>query len=214
MTISEIGHLDEDGKPCGEHPASLDALLVYATIGSRLSSFNHDIASKLQGMMMALDEIEEMFERLDSSDLQRATETAQGSLKEANALLQANRALTRTSTKTKVQLRDVVRNAAERVGVDVRGDVPDGEIESVIPLLAHGLGLAIDAIAGSGRSRFVDLIASRDGDHCALVFASTAEPTKMLGDALALASFVVTRANGELRCGRDRRLHVRLPVAG
>jgi hypothetical protein len=209
-----IGHLDEDGKPCAEHPANLEALLVYATIGSRVSSFNHDIASKLQGMMMALDEIEEMFDRLDSSDLQRATETAQGSLKEANVLLQANRALTRTSTKTRAQLRDVVRSAGERVGVDVRGNVPDGEVETVVPLLAHGLGLAIDALAGNGRSRFVDVIASRDGDRAALVFASTAEPTKTLGEALALASFVVTRANGELRCGRDRRLHVQLPVAG
>lgn len=209
-----IGHLDEDGNPCADHPASLDALLVYATIGSRVSSFNHDIASKLQGMMMALDEIEEMFERLDSSDLQRATETAQGSLKEANALLQANRALTRTSTKSKTQLRELVRSAGDRVGVEVRGNVPDGEIETVVPLLAHGLGLAIDAIAGTGRSRFVDLIATREGDRARLVFASTADPTKTLGEALALASFVVTRANGELRCGRDRRLHVQLPVAG
>lgn len=212
--MTQIGHLDEDGKPCAEHPASLELLLVYATIGSRVSSFNHDIASKLQGMMMALDEIEEMYDRLDSSDLQRANETAQSSLREANALLQANRALTRTSTKTKAQLRDVVRSAGDRVGVDVRGTVPDGEIETVVPLLAHGLGLAIDALAGSGRSRFVDVIASREGDRATLVFASTAEPTKTLGEALALASFVVTRANGELRCGRDRRMHVQLPVAG
>lgn len=212
--MSSIGHLDEDGNPCTEHPVNLEALLTYAAIGSRVSSFNHDIASKLQGMMMALDEIEEMFDRLDSSDLQRATETAQASLKEANGLLQANRALTRTSTKTKARLDDLVKSAGDRVGVTVRGTVPDGEVETVIPLLAHALGLAIDGIAGTGRGRFVDLIATRTGDRVSLIFASTAEPAKTLGDALALASFVVMRANGELRCGRDRRLHVQLPVVG
>lgn len=207
-----VGHLDEDGKPCTEHPANLEALLLFATIGSRIASFNHDIASKLQGMMMALDEIEELQSRLDDSDLQRATETAQGSIKEASALLHANRMLTRTSAKTKAQLRDVVHAAGERVGVDVRGDVPDGEIETVVPLLTQALGLAVDAIAGSGRARFVDVIATREATTAKLVFASTAEPTKTIGDSLALASFVIQRASGELRCGRDRRVHVQLPL--
>ena len=213
MTI-DVGHLDEDGNPCTEHAASLEALLVFATIGSRVASFNHDIASKLQGMMMALDEIEELHDRVGDSDLRRATETAQASLKEASALLSANRSLTRTGTKSKAALRDLVKTAGDRVGVDIRGSVPDGEVEAAIPLLAQGIGLAIDAIAGTGRARFVDVIASREGTRATLVFASTADPTKTLGESLALAGFVIKRANGELRCGRDRRLHVQLPLVG
>ena len=207
-------HLDEDGNACTEHVASDDAILTFATIGSRVATFNHDIASKLQGMMMALDEIEELLDRTGDPDLRRATETAQLALKEANALLSANRSLTRTSTKTKAQVRDVVRNAGERAHVEVRGDVPEGQVEGVITLLAQGLALAIDALAGSGRGRFVDVIATREGDRMKLTFASTSEPSKAFADALHLAGYVIARANGELRCGRDHRLHVQLPLVG
>ncbi|MDQ3338615.1 MAG: hypothetical protein M4D80_25910 [Myxococcota bacterium] len=207
-------HLDEDGHVCTEHVPADDAILTLATIGSRVSTFNHDIASKLQGMMMALDEIEELLERIGDSDLRRANETAQQALKEASALLSANRALTRTSTKAKVQVRDLVRAAGQRANVDVRGDVPEGQVEGVVALLAQGLGLAIDALAGMGRNRFVDVIATREGEGVKLTFASTAEPTNALADSLLLAGFVIARANGELRCGRDRRLHVQLPLAG
>jgi signal transduction histidine kinase len=209
-----VKHLDEDGNTCTEHVASDDALLTFAAIGSRVSTFNHDIASKLQGMMMALDEIEELLERVGDSDLRRATETAQQALKEANALLSANRSLTRTSTKTKAQVADLVKTAGDRAHVEVRGDVPEGQVEGVIALLAQGLGLAIDALAGTGRGRFVDVIATREGDLMKLTFASTADPTKTFADALHLASFVITRANGVLRCGRDRRIHVQLPLVG
>lgn len=205
-------HKAEDGSECTEHVASSDALMTYAVIGSRVSAFNHDIASKLQGMMMALDEIEELCERVGDPDLRRATETAQASLKEASALLSANRSLTRTSTKTKAQLGDVVRAAGERVHVDVRGALFDGELETVVPLLVQGLALMIDAIAGAGRGRFVDVIATREGDRASLVFASTAEQVKPIGDALELAGFVIARAGGELRCARER-LHVQLPLA-
>ena len=207
-------HLDEDGNECTQHATNSDALMTFAVIGSRVSSFNHDIASKLQGMMMALDEIEELLERVGDSDLRRATETAQQALKEASALLSTNRSLTRTSTKTKAELRDVVRAAGDRAGIEVRGDMPDGQLETVVPLLAQGLGLALDAIAGAGRGRFVEVIATREGDRAKLEFISTAEPAKSPGDAFALASFVIARTGGELRCGRDQRLHVQLPLVG
>ena len=206
-------HKAEDGSACTEHVASPDALMTYAVIGSRVSAFNHDIASKLQGMMMALDEIEEMCERLGDPDLRRATETAQASLKDASALLSANRSLTRTSTKTKAQLADVVRAAGERVHVDVRGSIPEAQLETVVPLLVQGFALVIDAIAGAGRGRFVDVIVTCEGGRANLAIATTAEQTKPIGDALELAGFVIERAGGELRCARDR-LHVQLPLAG
>jgi hypothetical protein len=107
-----------------------------------------------------------------------------------------------------------VKTAGDRAHVEVRGDVPEGQVEGVIALLAQGLGLAIDALAGTGRGRFVDVIATREGDLMKLTFASTADPTKTFADALHLASFVITRANGVLRCGRDRRIHVQLPLVG
>lgn len=212
----KLEHLDEDGHACTRHAANLDAILTLAAIGSRVASFNHDIASKLQGLMMALDEIGDLIARdaAPDPDLRRAVETAQLSLAEASALLTANRALTRTSVRTKAALRDVVTAATERVGVALHGELPDGEVEAVVPLLVQGLGLALDAIAGTGRARTVDVAVTRDGARVELVFAAAGEPAKTVGDALALASFILAREHGELRCGRDHRLHVRLPLAG
>jgi len=203
-------HLDESGQPCTKHPANLDQILTYAAIGSRVSSFNHDIASKLQGLMMALDEIGELLEGSSNGDLRRATETAQSSLQEATTMLSANRALTRTGTKTKTELRDLLRAAGDKVGVTVRGDVLNGQIEAVVPLLAHSIGLAIDAIAGTGRGRAVDVTTSRDGAHVMCAFTSTAELAKNAGDAFALAAFVVGKAGGSLRCSP---LTIQLPIS-
>jgi len=56
-----IEHLDDQGRPCTKHPsATIDELMVLAVIGSRVSGFHHDIASKLQGLMMSIDEIGEL----------------------------------------------------------------------------------------------------------------------------------------------------------
>lgn len=210
--MKPFGHVDEDGNICTQHAANEDAILTLATIGSRVATFNHDLASKLQGAMMALDEIEELLVQVGRPELSRATATAQQSLKEASSLLSASRSLTRSSTKTKVELRALVHAAGGNAQVEVRGEVPDGEIEAVVPLLAQGLGVALDALAGSGRGRSIDVIASRDGARASLVFVSSAQPTKSLGDALVLAAFVIARENGELHCGRDHRLYVQLPL--
>ena len=59
-----LDHSGEDGAPCATHPAAeLDRILALASLGARASGFNHDLASKLQGVMMALDELDEALER-------------------------------------------------------------------------------------------------------------------------------------------------------
>lgn len=202
-------HLDEHGEPCTRHVANRDALLTFAAIGARVSSFNHDLASKLQGVMMAIDEISEL---ASDANTRRAVETAQEALQEATALLATNRALTRAAIPAKIALRDLVAAAGDRVGVKVRGALPDGELVCVVPLTTHGLGLALDAIAGAGRARAVDLVASQADGRVTLELASTAEPAKSANDSLALAAFVIARAGGEVRC-RERGLIVQLPAS-
>ena len=204
-----MNHLDETGAECTRHAASVDALLTFAVIGSRVAAFNHDIASKLQGLMMSLDEIDEMLDRIADPDLRRATETAQQAIKEASTMLSANRSLTR-ATKSKVQLRDVVKSASERAGVGVLGTIPDAQVE-VAALATHALGLALDAIGGTGKNRIVDVVATIEDGRGRLVFTSTAEPTTAAGDAFALAAFAIARAGGELRC-RDNGFTAQLPL--
>ncbi len=201
-------HLDDTGAVCTHHPPNESSLLTLATIGSRVSSFNHDIASKLQGVMMSLEEIGDYVEREPDPGLRQAVEDAMTALKDATALLTANRALTRTATKTKASLSDVVRAAADRSGILVHGDISERQVETAVPLLTQALALVFDALAGGGRAR--TLSATMSGD--AVVLSSKAPPTPSLADALALAGFVVTNAGGELRCG-DGTVSVRLPFA-
>jgi len=120
-------HLDEDGRPCANHPPAMrDAMFALAMMGARASSFHHDIASKLQGIMMALDEISELGEQNPDADLRRATDTAQTALKELNQLLNANRALAKPPSRTRQELRALVAAAAR--AIDVTTEVTDGRL--------------------------------------------------------------------------------------
>src|SRR5262249_6816696 len=99
----------------------MSGLYQLAALGARMASFNHDIASKVQGLMMALDEIGELAPNMGDPDLARASETAMQALKELHALLSQNRALTKPPVKTKVALGELMRTAGARAGVGVRG---------------------------------------------------------------------------------------------
>jgi hypothetical protein len=201
-------HLDETGAICTRHAPNTNALLVLATIGSRVSSFNHDIASKLQGVMMSLDEIAEYVENDPNPMMRQAVEDAMAALKEATTLLTANRALTRTATKTKSTFRDIVDAISTRFGIAIHGALPEAQLETTIPLLTQALALVLDSLAGTGRARSLTAVTTGD----TVVFSSTTPPTPSFADALALAAFAVSAAGGELRCGDDH-VSVRLPPA-
>jgi hypothetical protein len=207
--VTELGHLDDEAHPCTRHPAaSLDAILQLATIGSRMSGFNHDLASKLQGLMMALDEI------LDAappgSDLARAAESGHEALQGLNKLLAANRALARPPVRARITLAELAGHAAERYAVSLRGVLPAAELELVVPLVTHALALAFDASAGVGRGRTLAVTARLAGGRAELRLAAPAM-TSQASESLALASWVFAREGGELRCG-DACVIVRLPI--
>lgn len=203
-------HLDDAGAPCALHaPASTAAVAALAAIGSRVAAFNHDIASKLQGLMMALDEISELVEGHGDSALRPAVDTAHLTLRELSALLAANRALTRASARTATTVAELVRGAGERVGVAVRGELPATPLAAVPPLVAIAIGLALDAAADTGRARAVDVTVTAG----ALVIPLGAHAPANASDALGIAAHVLAGAGGALCCGRDRTLRITLPAA-
>lgn len=210
-----LDHLDEEGKPCSVHaPGTLDELMVLAVVGSRAAGFHHDVASKLQGLMMALDEIGE----LGQSDpaLTRATEAALDSLREVLAQLNGNRALTKPPTRTAVAFREIVARASERVYVALGGELVDATIEVHGPTTIHALSLAFDVAAGPGRGRTLPATARLDGTHVELRLGCAPSPQSNSGESLAVATFVLTRDRGSLHCTADgKHLVLRLPlVAG
>jgi hypothetical protein len=213
-------HVDETGAPCARHPAiAPSSLYQLAMVGSRAPAFHHDCASKLQGLVMALDELSELTENGDPA-LTRAVETAMEASRELNALLNLNRALTRPVPKTMISVADLVTRAAERSGVAVRP--PLGATPSVnvgVAAMVHGLALAIDVAAGTGRGRALAVTVAQIGGAIGgvidVVFQVSPQQASNAGEALAIAGFVVARdGGGKLWCSASgEQIVIRLPAA-
>jgi hypothetical protein len=212
-------HLDDQGQPCTRHTGIPEArLFELATLGSRVSGFHHDAASKLQSLVMALDEIGETAE-VSAPDMMTSVETARTAMKDLNALFNANRALAKGPQRTRVVYRDVLARAAERVGVKLTGAVPSCEVRVTVPALTHALAVLLDVAAGGSRAKRVVDIGSEVAGGCVVltIHASAdaiATPPPNASEAVAIAAFVIARDEGELRCGAagDKFL-VELPVA-
>jgi hypothetical protein len=206
-------HLDEHGQICTRHPAAAsEDLLSLAIVGSRAPSFHHDLASKLQGLMMSIDEIGELTGG-DSPGVERAIETAHTTLREVLGLLNVNRALTKAPTRSRSTFAEVIARASERVYVTLRGAIPEAAIEVSAPSLIHALALVLDVAGGPGRGRTIPATTEVAGGNVSLTLTAAADPPPNAPESLALAAFVLAREGGELRCADEgRALIVRLPV--
>jgi len=206
-------HLDEQGEPCTTHPpATTDALFALAIVGSRASGFNHDIASKLQGLMMALDEISEIAE--SDPNLARAAETAHASLKEVLGILNTNRAMTKAPARAPVALADLVTRAGERVYVTLKGALPSVDVEVSSATMIHAMSLVFDTAGGPGRGRSLPVMCEQPPGFVTLSLPLAAPMTAISSDALAIATFVLARDGGDLRCAdQGTRFIVTLPVS-
>jgi hypothetical protein len=208
--VLELTHLDEHGRVCTRHAlASADELLSLAAIGARAPSFHHDLASKLQGLMMALDEIGEL-----SGDapppLTRAVDTAHATLKEVLALLNANRALTKAPIPVRIAVAHLIARASDRVYVTVRGEIPAAEVTVAVPAITHAMALVLDVAGGPGRGRTVDVTTIVEDAAVVLSFSASSDPPPNAAESLALAGFMLGREHGALSCSANR-LIVRLP---
>jgi hypothetical protein len=209
-----IEHVDETGAPCVRHRApSAAAMYQLALVGSRAPAFHHDCASKLQGLVMALDELSELTENGDPQ-LIRAIEAAMDVSRELNGLLNINRALTKPAVKTVIALRDLVKAAADRVGVGLAGALPEAMVTAAVAPMTHALALTIDVAAGTGRGRSLAISGSIDGREVELALPAVAAQPTNASESLAIATFVVARDGGKLWCtAAGDRVIVRLPRA-
>jgi len=216
LTLDAIGHADDRGEACARHPAiSAETLMQLAMIGSRASAFHHDCASKLQGLVMALDELGELAEGGDPQMI-RAIEAATESTRELHALLNINRALTKPQTRGPTALHDLLVKAAQRVGITLHGAPPASApllVEVAAPSVTHALALVLDVAAGSGRGRSLQLAASEGASTVELSLAAAQPPPSNASEMLAIASYVLTRDSGKLWCTGDNRIVVQLPLA-
>ena len=214
MTPSELAiqHVDETGTPCTRHSTASSAMLLQlAMVGSRAPAFHHDCASKLQGLVMALDEISELTENGDPH-VARAVEAAMDASRELNALLNLNRALTKPAPRAAIALRTLLSDAAARVAVGLQGELPDATVTVTGPPMTHALALLVDVAAGTGRGRKLVLGAAAAGRDIELAFPTSPAQPGNASELIAIATFVVTRDGGKLWCdSAGDRIFVRLP---
>jgi hypothetical protein len=208
-----IEHLDEDGKPCTRHAPADEKLLAYAAVGTRISGFHHDAASKLQSLVMALDEISELIGE-EVGDMRTATDTAQTAVRQLHSLLSANRALAKAPQLTRSKLPDLLARAAERHAVKLRGELPAIEVAVAPPSMTHALSLLLDLLAGvPAQGRVVEAQVNSDGDRVIVTLVGNSDATHSnVNELIAVAAFMISREEGTLRCG-PKRFVVELPVA-
>ena len=206
-------HLDEDGQPCTQHVVNRDKLMMYATVGSRASGFHHDTASKLQSLVMSLDEISELIGD-EESDVRTATETAQAAVRQLHALLNANRALTKPPQRTASHLPELLQRAAERHAVKLRGELASLVVTVAVPAVTHAFALLLDMIAGApAGGRHVEIAARTEAGHVTLTLTGGVDPTHPnAAELIAIATYVLAGERGALRCG-PHRFTIELPLA-
>jgi hypothetical protein len=213
-----IDHLDEDGKPCTRHLApSVESIFALATVGSRMPSFHHDCASKLQSLVMALDEISEIAEAGADADIQRAAATATVALRELQAMFNTNRALTRATPPVKISLGELIGRAAERAGLVVQGDIPAVHVEVNVSALTHAFAVVFDLAAGAIKlGRAVAISTSQANGHVTLTVrapAGSKAAANQASEMIAIATFALRRDRGDLRCARGDGFVISLPAS-
>lgn len=206
------GHLDERGEPCATHPQIRpEAMLLLALVGTRATGLNHDLASKLQGLLMTLEDLAERLGERGEADLARAATEASTSAQDLVEIVTASRALTRQPGPSRQTLRELVAASCQRAGIELTAELVDAEIEIIAPHVVHALALVIEVAGGLGRGRPLESSCRHVNDGVELVLTAAPRTTSYASEYLALAGAVLRRSGGDLRCGPSR-ITVWLPI--
>jgi hypothetical protein len=210
------------GGPSGsESPAAApelaraDAILALALVGSRAPAFNHDLASKLQGLLITLEELAETLGARGDAELGQLAADGLALATEVVETLTAFRALTRAQPPAPHGLRELIERAAARVGVTLVGELASLEVSVMVaaPAATQALALALDAAAGPGRGREVAIAGRLRGARVEIAIQVARVPARAASEHLALAAAAIARDGGELQCSPPE-LRVWLVPAG
>lgn len=209
----EPGHVDESGGPCANHaPLRPEVMLTLALVGTRASGFNHDLASKLQGLLMTLEDLVERLAERGEPALLRAAQEASTAAQDIAALVTVSRQITRNPGPSLRSLRELLDASCERAGVPLAAELPEVEVEIIVPHVMHALSLVIEVAGGPGRARALESSCRVIAGRVELQLLAAKQTTSFASEYLALAGAILRRDRGDVRCG-DGRLVVWLPRA-
>ena len=178
--------------------------MTLAMVGSRAHGLNHDLASKLQGLLMTLEDLVERLAERGEPELHRAASDASTAAQELAGLITGSRQLTRNPGPSRRPLRELIAASCDRAGVELHTRLVDAEVELVMPHAIHALSLAIEVAGGPGRSRPLDSECRVVDGRIELVLPAARQTTSYASEYLALAAAILRRDGGDVRCGADR----------
>jgi hypothetical protein len=178
-----------------------EGILALALIGARSRGFHHDIASKLQGLMMAIDEIADRNVLLADDRVQRAVDAAADSMREVQGQLAAFRALARGPDARGCSLRDLVSAGTRAAAVAAVGELPDVTVTATPSSAVQVIAMACELADSTGT---VDIVVdAHDAAAIEVSFRCRGGdlPELSRADAIALMTFALGRDGGDARDG-------------
>jgi hypothetical protein len=202
---SDPGHVDERGESCTTHaPVRPEVMIRLALVGSRAAGLNHDLASKLQGLLMTIEDLTERLAERGEPELHRAATDASAAAQDLVGLVKSSRQLTRTSSPQRQPLRELIAESCDRAGVELAVELVDAHVQLVAAHAIQAISLAIEVAAGPGRGRPLESTCRLVEGRIELVLLAAERSTSYASEYLAIASAVLRRDGGDVRCGEGR----------
>jgi hypothetical protein len=178
-----------------------DGILALALVGARARGFHHDLASKLQGLMMAIDEIADRNLLLADDRVQRAVEAAADSMREVQGQLAAFRTLGRGADARGCSLRELVAAGTRAAAVAASGEVPDVAVMATPCAAVQVIAMACELADSTGTVEVA--VDARDADtiEVSVRCRGGGLPELVRADAIAVMTFALGRDGGEVRDG-------------
>jgi hypothetical protein len=180
-----------------------DGILALALIGARSRGFHHDIASKLQGLMMAIDEIADRNLVLEDDRVQRAVEAAADSMREVQAQLAAFRTLGRGVDARTCSLRELVTAGARAAAVVAAGELPDVAVVATPSAAVQVIAMACELADTTGTVDVAVGVRDDAGIEVSVRCRGGELPELVRAEAIALMAFALGRDGGTVRDGGD-----------
>jgi hypothetical protein len=213
-------HTTAAGAPCERHAPRADDLIGPATLGTTCFAALHDLASGLQAIGAAVDELD----AAAGTDprLRALIEAVTAANARAIAMFVAIRETIRDPGRRRepIELSHLVGRAVQRARQPVAPPaVPPGQVVVAVPVIAQVLTSLLDAAGDDHGARGAAISVTVDGATAAIAIrAAEATPAPAsIGATLAIAARAVGVHAGSVQCGEHAgraEYVVRLPIAG